>query len=191
MKKTLLVISIFSLWIGISSAQNVRFYSTRNELLPQNAEYTVSNAVGIDFVQAHFKVKNEGSAPISVKVRKQELQIHGTSTCSFCWVSCYPPNVTESEFAMTIPAGGFGESTLDADFSPDVNNPGASRIAFTAFNVANPNDTARVIMIFDMYTGLENNSAKTVRIYPNPVADRLFIDNLNGGKVEIFNTVGQ
>ncbi len=191
MKKTLFIISL-ALSIFSTTAQNIRFYTTRDQLLGQNAEYVVSGEVGTEFIQAHLKVKNEGSNAISVKVQKQTIELHGESICAFCWVSCYPPFVNLSEFAMTIPGGSFAPSTLDADFSPDLNQPGTSRIAFKAFDVNNPNDSARVIVVFEMTVAtIGGIDPAAIKLYPNPAINKFIISHAAGSKMVIFNALGK
>ncbi len=191
MRKFLFLISIFTSLAVYSHGQNVRIYDTRNQLLEQNYEYVVLGTLGQDFIQAHFKVKNEGTQPVEVKVRKQVLSLHGDSEFTFCWITCYASSVIESEFSMTIPAGSFGESTLDADFYPDLSVGGITRVALTAFDVANPNDTARVVVKFDFLTSVEDTKQASVKIYPNPTEGNLTISGSQGKKLAIYNAIGQ
>jgi hypothetical protein len=191
MRKTLFLLSFFTSLAVYLHGQNVRIYDTRNQLLEQNYEYVVLGTLGQDFIQAHFKVKNEGSQPIDVKVRKQELALHGDSEFTFCWMTCYASSVTESVLSMTIPAGSFGESTLDADFLPDVNVGGITRVALTAFDMANPSDSARVVVKFDFLASVESQQAATVKLYPNPTEGDLTVSGGQGKKLSVYNTIGQ
>lgn len=148
----------------------------------------------LDLMAAHFKVTNQGSASIDVKIAKREINIVSGTSNNFCWVVCYPATTDTSTKKETIAPGDTSFASLDCDYYP-AGNSGSSLIAYTAFDENNLGDTAIVYVRFNVLgLGIEtHNNNNNISLYPNPAnLQTTFNYDLNGaeGYVRIFNIVG-
>lgn len=55
----------------------------------------------------------------------------------------------------------------------------------------NLNNNEQCLSVTRDFTGVENNNLSDISIYPNPVSDIIYIDNAEGSKIEIYNTLGK
>lgn len=191
MRKYLLVVVSIAFGYLYTNAQSLEIYTNREVLVTDNQEITVPGNITTDMIVEHFKVKNISGAAIPVKIRKQILEIHGNSISTFCWGVCYPPNINESSESVTIDAGSFSAGTLDAELEPDTQTAGVSRVAFTAFNANNPNDSARFIVKFDVLASTPEALVAEFKLFPNPTEGELTISGGEGKQLTIYNAIGQ
>lgn len=191
MKKALL--TIFSA-LAISAA------SAQSSLQVQNAPSTVYGGYSQSIpLQASFPVVNTGSQDINIKVaRKMITEVTGSEN-NFCWgINCYPPFVSVSPSAETIPSGASNTSFL-ADYVPN-NAAGVTTIRYSFFKETGSPDSVHVTINFDATArvasvGKNLNAPATLSSpQPNPANDLTAIPyNFPAGsraKLRIFNTIG-
>ncbi len=138
-------------------------------------------------------VNNNTTEMKSVKVKKVYLDVVEGSEESFCWGMCYPPNVFESPYPVSIDAGTSSDA-FTGDYNPH-GNYGSSKIRYVFFNENNSSDTISVIASYDFLDAVEDyTSGNTISIYPNPANTTLnvAIDGAQANTtVKIFNVLGK
>ena len=107
------------------------------------------------------------------------------------------PSVYTSPLSTVIRANGTDFNSFAGDYEPS-GMIGASIISYTFFNVQNEEDSVMVTAFYQVgATGINNVSfnADQIKIYPNPVIDRLNIEFATTPEdpydIKIFNLNGQ
>jgi hypothetical protein len=71
-------------------------------------------------------------------------------------------------------------------------NPGPGSVTVTEATSAGCETTSEVLLVtIDDCTGLDENSADHVKIYPNPANDKFYISGLTNARVRIYNLLGK
>jgi hypothetical protein len=133
----------------------------------------LSAASGTDLMEFKVAVTNNRTAPVSLKVRKTEVQLVDGAEVSFCWGECYTPFVTESPMAITIPAGATDRNSFVGEYRP-FGAEGTSIVRYTFFDSSDTTLSESVTVFFQMGGSGTNPgflSERSFRVYPNP-ADR-------------------
>lgn len=189
--KQFLLISLLIPFAAAISAQNIAFYDKNDNPIQVGQPYVLNGSTGFNEVVAEFKVKNIGSQPIDVKVRKQDITLIGGSEFYFCWGGCFEPNITESPDACTIAPNTFAEWSLDLHLMPSTTTPGTNVVAVVAFNQNNPADSVRLVLQYEISTSIGDTGKAIAKLYPNPTDGDLNITNSMGKTLTIFNAIGQ
>ncbi len=188
-KKLLFIVFVVSSYF--LGAQSLEIYDDRDNLLTSEQEFIATGNVG-DFLGLDFKVKNVSTNVIDVKVRKQHLELHGTSEFFFCWGgTCLSPYQFVSPNSVTIQPGEYASNPLSLDFESDESVGGISRVAVTAFDTDNPGDSARIVVIYDFATSVKHINKSAIKFYPNPTQGELNIKGGFGKTLAIYNAIGQ
>ena len=131
-----------------------------------------------DLMEWHLKVKNLSDKEIEVKVRKNEIFLVDGSVNTFCWGSCFMPNVYTSPTPVKIAANSTDFNAFAGDYEP-YGMEGTSIISYTFYNVQDEADSVMVTAFYQAGTsGIRDieDAKENIRIYPNPVKDRLNIE---------------
>ena len=125
-------------------------------------------------------VLNNTTNAIDVKVKKTELQVVDGTYNYFSWNSLtYEPTIYTSTNSFTLPSGYYtdGSKNLIAHYMSE-GNSGTTTVLYTAYNVANVNDSVSVILNFEtsLNTVDLNSDNYTFNSYPNPCSNTLNID---------------
>ncbi|HSI91528.1 MAG TPA: T9SS type A sorting domain-containing protein [Adhaeribacter sp.] len=139
MKRTLLS-ALAALSLSVCVAQVVQ---------PQNPPATVVGSYNQSGpLAATFAVVNTSSQAENIVVARKMISEVPGSENNFCWgVNCYPPNVSVSPDAETIPANGTNSSFI-ADYTPN-NQQGITVIRYSFFREFGTPDSAHVTITFD------------------------------------------
>lgn len=179
MKKTLLFTFVFSFILGGLFAQSIEL-SYHNEVLTNDQEINIlADPQDSAPAEVAIKVKNIGSASVSVKLRKYDVSILDETNVTFCWgTSCYGPNTYLSPEAVRLDS-----QATDSSFRGDYNHygkQGTSMARFTFFDEANPNDSLSFIVNYTVgYLGINENVKIGFSIsnaYPNPATSTSYVD---------------
>ena len=148
---------------------------------------------------SHVLVKNNSDRDMSVKARREDIDVVAGSTNYLCWEACYPDDVTESPNAYTIPAGEMTPETVFAGHYLPQGNAGTSTIKYTFFNESEPDDQVYFLVSYVISpTSLDDLLSKALisSAYPNPATDQFAIDyefpsGVEMAELKLFNIVGQ
>jgi hypothetical protein len=179
MKKTLLFSFIFSLLMGGLSAQSLEI-TYNNEVITNDYEINlIGDPQDSAPIEAAIKVKNIGSASVSVKVRKYDVSILDETNVTFCWgIQCYGPGTYLSPEAVRLDSQAT-DSSFHGDYS-HYGKQGTSTSRFTFFDEGNPSDSVSVVVNYTAgYLGINDNVKIGLFIsnaYPNPATSTSFVD---------------
>lgn len=135
----------------------------------------------------NFGIKNVSGSPKTIKCKKAILnQVNGASNC-FVWDTLYNSSVSTS--GPLIIASDSIFSGFQSLYSWN-NHLGWTSIRYVFFNQDDPTDSTWYQVTYDIVTGLEENQATSFKVYPNPVKDYLYLDNILNPVVEIFDALG-
>jgi len=184
MKTRLLFTLTFMFALGFAFSQNL-VLSHEGEPLEPNAEISTEGPANAEEIVVELAVTNTGNSSIDVLCQRYENDMVPGSSSAFCWgYLCYPPWTSLSGYHHTIGPG----MTVDDDFSghyyPD-GNVGISTIAYTFFDLNNPNDSVMVTVLYDGLTvGIDELSQfDQMNVYPNPANEFIQVD-LNTEKMQ-------
>ncbi len=192
MKKGIFILGLM-FWTFVSFGQSFSLTYNGAGLAPDE-EIVVSCTLPDDNnALTNLLVNNNSSETKSVKVKKVYIDVVEGSEESFCWGMCYPPNVFESPYPVSIDAGG-----ASGDFTGDYNphgNYGSSKIRYVFFDENNSADSISVVARYDFLDAVDNHTAAdAVSMYPNPANSVLNISVSSGmpdATVKIFNVLGK
>jgi hypothetical protein len=183
--KTKLLFTLLVLFASgqLFSQSLVLFYE--GEQLEPNAEITKQGPVSEYEIIAYFDVQNTGSSTISAHCQRYEIDMVPGALSALCWGElCYAPTQNISIEPMTFQPNETLLEVFSGHYYPN-GNAGISTIAFTFFDMDNPNDSVHVTILFDaMITGInDRDRADDIRVYPNPASDYLEVE-LNREKAD-------
>lgn len=194
-KITLLLSLLFGLSMLMQS-QNLVFFDLNNDIVSGDTVYASADTSNFE-VAKELRIGNLSSQSIDVKVRKYETNMLTGTSSTFCWAGmCYPPSNNESNFSQTIAAN---DTTSGADnFSGHYDHSGiigSSTISYTAFNIADPNDSVMVTIVFTATSVGVNNIENNIsaKLYPNPAKNYTYLEYNNQKtdiKIEIYDILG-
>lgn len=176
--KTKLLFTIALIFTASFSFSQNLVLSHDGETLEPDAEITVQGLATAEEIVVELAVTNTGSATIDVLCQRYEVDMVDGSVNTFCWGGlCYPPWTGLSAIHHTIGAG----ITIDDDFSGHYEpegNAGISTIAYTFFDMNDPNDSVQVTILFDGMTVGVNEISKynNIEVYPNPANQYVKVD---------------
>lgn len=176
MKTKLLLAAALLFATSIAFSQNL-VLSHEGDVYEPNAEVSVEGPVTQEIV-IELDVTNTGSATIDVLCQRYHIELVPGSMSALCWGGlCYPPNVGLSGFSTTIEPGQTVSNDFSGHYYPN-GNTGMSTIAYTFFDLNNPNDSVMITVLFDGLTvGVEESSMYSkMKAFPNPANDFLTIN---------------
>jgi len=197
MIKNILLSCFLIAFLPNSIAQNLVLYDFDDKVISNDTIYKAGNT-NDNLLEIGFKITNSGTSAINVKVKKEEISIIDGTENYFCWKECYAPDIFVSPDFLTIEAGATNDRSFKGDYKPYQNN-GESEIRYTFFNVDDEQDTATVLVVYQVSTPTainlaENNKKLISKAFPVPARDfvriKYNIDEANNVKLEIFNLQG-
>lgn len=146
-------------------------------------------ATGIEIMNISLEQKE-------IKVRRTMLiTIDGTSNY-FCWTACYIPSVSLSPSGLTLNGDSSINNTFTSHLKPN-GQTGVSEIMYTFFDANNPQDSANVVVRYEIApVGISKISTITsLKAFPNPADGKVTLSftrsSLNGkGNIELYNMLG-
>ena len=110
-------------------------------------------------------------------------------------------NNDESEYNTTNNAGSFydwqvtGGTIISGAGTYMINvlwgNPGTGTVAVSETSAANCSATSETLQVtIDDCTGIEEGNIATVKVYPNPASDKLYISGLDNASIRVYNLPG-
>ncbi len=170
------------------------------ELLENDQEFVIESKVSEadEFLVSKFNVKNNTDANIDVMVRRERIDLLPTAEDSFCWGTCFPPNIDVSNRPLTIEANSILENQFTGDYAHK-GTVGESIIRYTFYLENNLYNSTSVKVIYKITPdGIDEYSQvfESLKTYPIPAKDMLNIDykfkkeNINANVV-ILNILGE
>jgi hypothetical protein len=117
-------------------------FTLSDSLGPIQNNYTkaINGEPGDDYLKTYAFVTNNSNLTLDVKVKKVEfIMVPGTMS-TFCWGSCYPPNIFVSFDSIPIGPGQTNYFDFTGEYYPSMTT-GSSLIRYVFFDKDNPADT--------------------------------------------------
>jgi len=180
MKKILLTLFSLAIFPGLF-AQSFSLLDTNGVVIDNGATVQVLGDPTDAVIIAKFHVKNDATEEKDVKVKKviNAGDTLPTTKNSICWgIQCYPPDVYETPFPLTIQPGELNTSFF-GEYQP-MTVPGVSRIMYVFFDSNNRDDSVAVTVEYNaspssIGDGLISG-AKFSDAYPNPARSIVKVD---------------
>ncbi|MCD4735876.1 MAG: T9SS type A sorting domain-containing protein [Bacteroidales bacterium] len=148
MKKNILVLSLIIGVVFVGLTQNLSLSTDQGALEP-NEPITIVGQPGSGPI-AHVYVTNNGSDPVSVKVKKIENFLVDGAAVSICWGgNCFGPDVFVSPTTETINPGETNTTGFSGDYF-DFNFAGLSSVSFVFFDENHVEDSVMVVVLYDV-----------------------------------------
>ena len=156
----------------------------------------VVGSADADELNTGIEIANISSEQKDIKVRRTMLISIDSTSNYFCWTACYIPSVSLSPNALTINGGNTVNNTFTSHFKPS-GHSGISEIQYTFFDANNPQDSANVVVRYEIApVGISKISSITsLKAFPNPADEKVTLSftrsSLNGkGNIELYNMLG-
>jgi hypothetical protein len=145
-------------------------------------------------VYSKAKVKNLTGQPIRTIVSREAIQLAPNHINYFCWgVNCYGPLTITSPDTLLVEAQGVN-TTFKGYIDPS-GNDGASVIRYCFINATNPSDRTCFVARYLLGTAAVSNPGEPGQATKVPASYDAYSQtikvNVNGGKIEILNMLGQ
>ena len=146
-------------------------------------------ATGIEIMNISLEQKE-------IKVRRTMLISIDNTSNYFCWTACYIPSVSLSPSGLTLNGNSTINNTFTSHLKPN-GQSGVSEIQYTFFDANNPQDSANVVVRYEIApVGISKISTITsLKAFPNPADGKVTLSftrsSLNGkGIIELYNMLG-
>ena len=192
MKKTyvgFLIIGLVLLSLNLIQAQSIVINSPNPTIVVGSAD-AEELVIGIDIMNISLEQKE-------FKVRRTMLNSIEYTSNYFCFgTSCYTAIVSVSSNPRIINGNSTVDTTFSSHFKPN-GQSGVSEIQYTFFDVNNPQDSANVVVRYEIApVGISKiSSSASLKVFPNPADDNVTLsytrNSLNGkGSIELYNMLG-
>lgn len=138
---------------------------------------------------AYATITNGFSQPQELTWERTELFITEGWTSAVCDVNqCYLPHVASQDFVLNKNQSG----AMDVHVYPNGIEGGAI-IQVDVFVTDDPSISTSATYYFNFGVGLTEKFTEKVKVYPNPTADYIYIDDSNTAlfKVELYDVTGK
>ena len=204
MKKSIFTLVFFAV-MGWVSAQSLQF--ELNGTIYADGQTIICTDVD-DFGEMvqHMQIRNLTNEPVSVFIKKEHVVIVEGTANSFCWGSCYTPDVFVCPRPMTLEANAISNENdlsfhhqIDPEFSGDPSNfiIGTSVVKYYAYPEF-AEDQKVSIEVWFAYNAdgvAENHHVSIGHAYPNPASSvvRFNYELGTAANVEarVYNLLGQ
>jgi hypothetical protein len=156
----------------------------------------VVGSADADELETGIEIANISLEQKEIKVRRTMLMTIDSTSNYFCWTACYIPSVSLSPNGLTINGDSTVNNTFTSHFKPS-GHSGISEIQYTFFDANNPQDSANVVVRYEIApVGISKISNHTsLKAFPNPADEKVTLSftrsSLNGkGNIELYNMLG-
>jgi hypothetical protein len=157
----------------------------------------VVGSADADELATDIDIMNISSEQKSVKVRRTILISIDSTSNYFCFgPSCYTSIVSVSSNPRTINGNSTVDTTFSSHFKPN-GQSGVSEIQYTFYDVDNPQDSANVVVRYEIAPlGISKISTiASLNAFPNPADDKVTLSftrsSLNeNATIELYNMLG-
>lgn len=149
------------------------------EIIANNQEVAVLVDPGINPASVYAVVKNINTVPVTIKVRRYDINLLENTELSFCWgFACYMPTTYLTPEGLEIESQASTDS-FHSDYRHD-SIQGISKVRYTFFNEANRGDSISFVIKYTVgYLGIDKNPsalASISNVYPNPASTTSYVD---------------
>ncbi len=188
-----------------SMAQSIELREHNGTTLINGTTITILDTVKNDFnqdVAAEFDVISKYTTSTDIKVKKYEISTTTPSSeNAFCWSVCTINQlwgVKRLDTSSHIPMSLNQQIVFSGHVYPKMHG-GTSTFKYVWYDVANPNDSAWIDVVFDVRNprsvGVEEVKKETsLKIYPNPATDLVNVSitsNEVNKKIQIIDLLGK
>lgn len=187
MLKRILLLAFSGLTLSLAQAQSYQVIVSDTVIAEEDASF-----LGV----AHAEVKNITNSPVRTIVSRQELNVNSNHTSYFCWgVNCYAPTTSQSPDTLVL-LPQQTNNTFKGYLDPS-GFDGFSVVRYCFTNAQNPADQTCVVFKYLAGTavtsvekpGEPGQTAKVPASYDS--GSQTIRVNVNGGRIEILNMLGQ
>lgn len=171
---TMLLFCYFTVSKGIS--QSLQIYDkSGNSLSNGSSLYISGDTTTGNLIIQYLDIKNISSNTVTIKSKKIETDLIAGTSVTMCFAgTCFMSTTFISITSSTL-TPNIADSSFSGDYSPK-GHLGESIVTFVFFNIANPNDSAWVVVHFNgIAVGIENLAPVLTEIsnpYPNPAVNQ-------------------
>lgn len=147
-------------------------------------------------LETGIEIMNISLEQKEIKVRRTVLTSIENTTNFFCWTACYTPVVSLSPNGLTVNGDSTTNNSFTSHFRPYF-QVGVSEILYTFFDANNPQDSANVVVRYEINpVGISKVSKLSMlKAYPNPADDKVTLSftrssDKNEGIIELYNMLG-
>ena len=201
LKKSVFTLALMA-FVAFASAQSLQF--ELDGYVFANGEKVICTHVEEwgEMIQ-EMQLHNLTSASIDVMIKREIVQnVEGTQN-SFCWGTCYGPNVDCSPRPQALEAGAvslpgllsFHQAIASAE-DPEVFITGTSIVKYYAYPADNENDQVCIEVWFAYGAeSIDENQVALGHAYPNPASSvvrfNYELPNAANASVSVYNLLGQ
>ncbi|OIO99242.1 MAG: hypothetical protein AUJ98_11645 [Bacteroidetes bacterium CG2_30_33_31] len=177
MKKLILFLSFIYLGSLVVFAQSLSLRNLAGAVNNGDTITYVSTDNNVIF-SSFIWIKNNSAQPISVRVKKIELNVLSGTENYFCWTSCYLPSQFIGD-TLRLNAGQTNKTNFSGDYGAQ-GVSGKSQIMYVFYDDANHNDS--VAFVAEYYAGsgvgiANSDMQKTfANLYPSPAKNSVTLD---------------
>lgn len=196
MKKTLLLLTVIFLAVVSMNAQDLTL-SWEGETLGDTVTYW-GDASDYEIV-AHAIIHNNTDRNLSIKVRRNRIQMVDSTVSAFCWAgACWPPDTEESPAQEILAGTQSGDEDFSGHYNPNTHH-GMSMVEYTFFNEADEEQFVKVVVKYATNPdGIAEDAmagGSISDIYPNPATTAVNINydmpsTVKTAKVQLINLLG-
>ncbi len=147
-------------------------------------------------LETGIEIMNISLEQKDIKVRRTILTSIENTTNFFCWTACYTPVVSLSPNGLTVNGDSTTNNSFSSHFRPNL-QVGVSEIQYTFFDANNPQDSANVVVRYEIApVGISKiSNVVSLKAYPNPADDKVTLSytrsSLNSkSSIELYNMLG-
>lgn len=128
-------------------------------------------------IEAKAHIKNNSNLAMEVKVKRYYDRNNPLiDSNAICWGFCFDTDVDVSPISISIGAGQTDNFNFTGHVYPDMDGViRQGEIMYTFFDSENPNDSASVVILYELTASFSSNivisQIKNVNTYPNPAHD--------------------
>ena len=195
MKKSIFTLVLMAL-MSYVTAQTLQFEFDGNVYYDGEAIECTNDEYGYGEYIQHMQLRNLTSGPINVFIEMEYVEPLDGVMNTFCWGSCFSPDVMVSPTALEIAANSLNtdELSFHAYYPDDVF--GVNIVRYYAYTEDNPSQRISIIVKFHKSgEGVEEITHPVAmgQAYPNPATTMVNFDYSGGGALSavVYNLMGQ
>lgn len=199
MKKILLLLIVCTfIYASNAMSQSLQLFNESNQVTNGTDLYMWGDTITGTLMVQKIDVKNVSGATVTVKTKKIETSLIPGTSCNMCFAGlCFLSSVFISSTQATLTPNDTN-NTGSLDYKPK-GHLGESIITYVFFDIGNPNDSAWVVVHFNVTpAGISESTVSNTEIsnpYPNPAVDHTtfnysFAQNTTNAKFILYDLLG-
>ncbi len=178
--------------MGVMSAQTMQF--EHNGEVCQNGQQIIATFEDFEYV-AHMHIRNLTDNDQLIVAEQIVVEGVDGAMAYMCWDQCLAPADTLVDGPVLVPAQSLSDNELSCHVMFDGEENGVVKVAYSAYDRANPEERITVTVLFGHNANTEEHVFSLGQAYPNPASTQVHFDykcdgNSNVNAV-VYNLLGQ